>query len=66
MIIGAPGPEQAFIHPAVLRQVIGAVLAHYTRGMPPITMSAGTKVPADYWGKGGPVRYSLRGQGAQF
>ena len=47
------------------RQVIGAVLAHYTLGMPPITMSAGTKVPADYWGKGGPVRYSLRGQGAQ-
>lgn len=64
MSIGAPGLEQAFQVVILLRQVISAVLAHYTRGMPPVTMSAGTKVPADYWGRGGSVRYSLRGIGA--
>jgi hypothetical protein len=44
-------------------QVLSAVLAHFTRGMPPLSMRAGTKVPADFWGRGGRVRYTLRGQG---
>lgn len=47
-------------------QVISTVLAHFTRGRPPLTLRAGTKVPADYWGKGGAVRYSLNGRDVDF
>ena len=43
--------------------MLSAVLGHFTRGMPPLSMRAGTKVPADFWGKGGSVRYTLKGQG---
>ena len=46
-------------------QVLSAVLGHFTRGMPPLSMSAGTKVPADFWGKGGTVRYTLKGKGEE-
>ncbi len=48
---------------ACFAQVLSAVLAHFTRGMPPLSMRAGTKVPADFWGRGGPVRYALKGRG---
>jgi hypothetical protein len=34
--------------------------------MPPLTMHASTKVPADFWGRGGTVHYSLRGQDVEF
>ena len=44
-------------------QVLSAVLGHFTRGMPPLSMRAGTKVPADFWGKGETVHYTLKGKG---
>ncbi|CAL8467924.1 g7462 [Coccomyxa elongata] len=48
------------------KQVISSVLAHFTRGMPPLTVRAATKVPADFWGKGGTVHYSLHGHDSEF
>ncbi|KAK9909518.1 hypothetical protein WJX75_003467 [Coccomyxa subellipsoidea] len=48
------------------KQVISTVLAHFTRGMPALTLRAGTKVPADFWGKGGTVHYSLHGREVEF
>ena len=47
-------------------QVITAALAHFTRGMPPLTMSAAAKVPADFWGKGGKVHYRWHGKDVEF
>ncbi len=41
-------------------QVITAVLAHFTRGMPPLTMHAAAKVPGKYWSPGGRVRRKYR------
>ena len=41
-------------------QVISAVLAFLTRGMPPLALSAGTKTPADYWSRGGEVELVWR------
>ena len=41
-------------------QVITAVLAHFTRGMPPLTMQAPAKVPGNYWSPGGRVRRTYR------
>ena len=32
-------------------QVVSAVLGFFTRDMPPLTLSAGSKVPIDYWGE---------------
>jgi hypothetical protein len=32
-------------------QVVSTVVRYYTYGRPPLTFSAGGKVPADYWGK---------------
>ena len=49
-----------------MEQVLSTVLAHFTRGMPPLTLRAGTKVPADFWGKGGTVHYSLNGRDVEF
>ena len=34
--------------------------------MPPLTMRANTKVPADFWGKGGTVHYSLIGEEVEY
>lgn len=31
-------------------QVVSTVVSHFTRGLPPLTFSAGGKVPASYWG----------------
>lgn len=42
------------------------MLAHFTRGMPPLTVRAATKVPAEFWGKGGTVHYSLHGHDSEF
>lgn len=33
------------------KQVVAAVLAYYSAGLPPLTFSCGGKVPAEYWGK---------------
>ena len=41
-------------------QVITAILAHFTRGMPPLTMHAAAKVPGKYWSPGGRVRRKYR------
>ena len=43
-------------------QVISAVLAFLTRGMPPLALSAATKTPADYWSRGGEVELVWRGR----
>ncbi|EFJ45495.1 hypothetical protein VOLCADRAFT_105949 [Volvox carteri f. nagariensis] len=32
------------------KQVISTVVSYFTRGLPPLTFSAGGKVPASYWG----------------
>ena len=32
-------------------QVVSAVVGFFTRDMPPLTLSAGSKVPIDYWGE---------------
>ena len=45
---------------ACARQVISAVLAFLTRGMPPLALNAGTKTPADYWSRGGEVELVWR------
>ena len=34
--------------------------------MPPLTVRAPAKVPADFWGKGGTVHYSLHGHDTEF
>lgn len=34
--------------------------------MPALTLRAGTKVPADFWGKGGTVHYSVHGREVEF
>lgn len=43
-------------------QVITAVLAHFTRGMPPLTVRADAKVPGKYWSKGGTVKRKYKGK----
>lgn len=43
-------------------QVITTVLAHFTRGMPPLTLSADAKVPGKHWSKGGTVKRKRRGK----
>ena len=32
-------------------QVMTALIAHFTAGRPPMTLTAGSKVGGDYWGK---------------
>lgn len=51
----SPLPPPAVLKPRPMwtgKQVVGAVLGWLTRGMPPMTMQCGGKVPAAYWGKG--------------
>ncbi|KAK9845826.1 hypothetical protein WJX81_003612 [Elliptochloris bilobata] len=51
-------PPPALRKPRVLwtgKQVVTAVLAFLTRGMPPLALNAPTKTPADYWSRGGAV-----------
>ena len=43
-------------------QVITSVLAHFTRGMPPLTLTADAKVPGKHWSKGGTVKKRHGGQ----
>ena len=43
-------------------QVITTVLAHFTRGMPPLTVTADAKVPGKHWSKGGTVERKRRGK----
>jgi len=47
-------------------QVITAVLAFLTRGMPPLALNAPTKTPADYWSAGGAVELRWRGSNEAF
>lgn len=65
MIVLLPIVGAVFYDPLFL-QVISTALAHFTRGMPPLTMKANTKVPADFWGKGGTVHYSLHREEVEF
>jgi len=43
-------------------QVVTAVLAFLTRGMPPLALNAPTKTPADYWSAGGTAELRWRGR----
>eukprot|EP00891_Asterochloris_glomerata_P002926 jgi/Astpho2/2926/e_gw1.00050.63.1_t len=49
-----PCPLPALLKPEPLytgKQVVSAVVGFFTRDMPPLTLSAGSKVPIDYWGE---------------
>lgn len=49
-------PMPAILKPRPLwsgKQLLSAVVRHFARGAPPLTFSAGCKVPADYWGRCG-------------
>lgn len=48
-------PPPAILKPRQLwtgKQLLSAVVSYFSRGKAPLTFSAGSKVPADYWGKG--------------
>lgn len=58
----AAGAQRGFDSRVWSLQVISAVLAFLTRGMPPLALNAGTKTPADYWSRGGDAELVWRGR----
>ncbi len=34
------------------KQLLSAVVRHYSAGQPPLSFTAPSKVPSDYWGRG--------------
>lgn len=47
-------PLPAVLKPRPLwtgKQLLSALVRHFARGRPPLTFNAGSKVPADYWGR---------------
>jgi hypothetical protein len=59
-------PRPALCRPRLLwtgKQLIAAVVAAATAGMPPLTMSAKAKVPPEYWGERPPAKGAPLGEG---
>lgn len=43
-------PPPLSLPPHLPAQVVSTAVSYYTRGLPPLTFSGGSKVPPDYWG----------------